>query len=73
MRSIADDLRVETRTALARLTPDERMDLAFRLGDDDVALLCVARGLRTEEARRVFARARRHGRMPSRDADGGDE
>jgi hypothetical protein len=72
MRSIADDLRVETRAVLARLTPNERIDLAFRLGEDDLALLCAARGLAADEARRVFARARRHGRMPSRAADGSD-
>jgi hypothetical protein len=38
MRLVADDLRVETARAVARLTADERIALALRLGDDDVAL-----------------------------------
>ncbi len=65
MRSVADDLRSETRRDVARRTPAERIELAFQLGDDDVALLCAARGLTREEARRLIARSRRVGRMPS--------
>lgn len=65
MRSVADDLRSETRHDVARRTPAERIDLALQLGDDDLALLCAARGLAREEGRRLIARSRRVGRMPS--------
>jgi hypothetical protein len=70
MRSVADDLRCETRRDLARRTPAERIDLAFQLGDDDVALLGAARGLTREQARKAIARSRRVGRVPSAAAGG---
>jgi hypothetical protein len=71
MRSIADELRAETRAKLARLGPVERLRLAFALGDTDVALLSAARRIDPVEARRVIARSRRVGRQPSRCAESG--
>ncbi len=70
MRSVADALRDEGRRRLAALTPDERIDLAFRLGDADLAALRQARGLTFDQARMRFATSRRHGRQPSCCHDG---
>jgi hypothetical protein len=70
MRSIADDLRIESRRDLAGRTPAERIALAFRLGDDDIALVCAARGLTPDDARRLIAGSRQHGRI--RSAGAGD-
>jgi hypothetical protein len=69
MHSVADDLRRETMAAAARLTPAQRIALALRLGDDDVALLCAAHGVTGDDARRTFRRARAAGRIPSRSHD----
>jgi hypothetical protein len=65
MRSVADDLRSESRRDLARCTPAERLELAFRLGDDDIALLCAARGVSRDDAKRIVARSRAVGRARS--------
>jgi hypothetical protein len=35
MRSVADDLRLESLRAMARLKVSERIALALRLGDED--------------------------------------
>lgn len=69
MRSIADDLRAESAQATARLTAAERVALALRLGDDDVALHRSAHGLTEDESRAVLRRARAIGRVPSRSND----
>lgn len=68
MRSIADDLRRESARRVLEMPPAERLELALRLGDDDVALLCAARGISDADARLAFARARQHGRRVSRSA-----
>lgn len=72
MRSVADDLRSETRRDVARRTPAERIELALQLGDDDVALLCAARGIPRDAARRLIARSRQRGRVPSASAGEAD-
>ena len=71
MRSVADALRRELHDQVARLSPAERIELALRLGDEDVQALAAARGITLDDARRVFARARALGRRPSpaNDAD----
>lgn len=71
MRSIADDLRRESAQAVAHLTAAERIDLALRLGDDDVSLHRSAHRLTEGESRAALRRARAVGRVPSRanDAD----
>ncbi len=69
MRSVADDLRRETRLAAAALDARGRIDLAHRLADDDLAALMRTRELSLPEAKRLFARARAIGRVPSRSND----
>jgi hypothetical protein len=62
MRSVADDLRDNTRDADAALTAEERVDRAFRLGDDDLAAFADAHALAPERARHALTRRRHHGR-----------
>ena len=66
MRSVADDLRAETLRRLATLSASERLDLAFTLGDADVAALCATRGIGRAEAIATFRRSRQTGRPTSR-------
>jgi len=68
MRSVADDLRDEGRRRVLAMTPDERLELALRLRDEDLDLFRRARGLSEADARRVITRRRQHGRRPSRAA-----
>jgi hypothetical protein len=72
MHSTADVLRAEIRRKVAALSPAERIDLAFRLGRDDLALLAGARGLPRADAARLVTRSRQVGRTFSRSAAGGD-
>jgi hypothetical protein len=65
MRSVADDLRHESMQALGRLDPIERLMLALRLGDADVALYQSVHGMTELEARARLSRARTIGRHPS--------
>jgi hypothetical protein len=69
MRSVADDLRAETARAVARLPPLERIALALRLGDEDVALYRAAHRVSEAEARISLARMRSVGRRPSHSHD----
>ena len=66
MKSVADVLRREQVQRIAALTPGERLQLAFELGDGDVALLAAAHGISEYEARRRIERSRQAGRTPSR-------
>jgi hypothetical protein len=65
MRSVADDLRRETGRAAAALTASARIELALRLGDDDVSLFAAMRHVPRAEAVADLARARAVGRRPS--------
>lgn len=65
MRSVADDLRAEARQALAILSPAERLELALRLGDEDIQLLSAARGIPRDDAVAVARRTRQLGRIGS--------
>jgi hypothetical protein len=65
MRSVADELREETRRELSHMTPAARLELSFSLGDADVAAVMAARGLSERDARALIARSRRAGRRPS--------
>ena len=71
MRSIADDLRVESAHAVARLTVAERIALALRLGDEDIALYRAAHGVSDRHARATLAQARAVGRVRSRSNEPG--
>ena len=66
MRSVADDLRQKDRAAVLKLTPEERIALALRLGERDLEIFCRAQGLDRKEAIRVLQRRRQAGRRPSR-------
>lgn len=68
MRSVADDLREDSRRRLALMTPDERLRIALALGDGDIALLQAGQSLTFEEARTRISRSRQTGRVPSRAA-----
>ncbi len=63
--SVADDLRAESRAAGRLIGPPESIELAFRLGDEDVAMFCAARGCSPAEARAAFRRARGASRRAS--------
>ena len=65
MRSIADELRRDSRRDVERLSPAERIALSLRLGDDDLDLYCRVQGLDREEARRRLRAHRQIGRRPS--------
>ena len=66
MKSVADDLRREQAQRIGALTPVERLQIAFELGDADVALLVAAHDISADEARRRIVRSRQAGRRPSR-------
>jgi hypothetical protein len=65
VRSVADDLRAETRRRDAGRPPEARLQQALALGDADVAALAEARGLSADDARALIRRHRRVGRTPS--------
>ena len=68
MRSVADQLRVEERQAIAALGPGERLRLALKLGARDLELFRLNQNppLDPVEADRVLRRRRQLGRRPSR-------
>jgi hypothetical protein len=70
MRSVADKLRKATRDSTKQLSVDERIEQAFRLGDDDLKAYADARGISLTLARNEIAQRRRAGRRPSGAADG---
>lgn len=65
MRSVADELRAESRRQLAALTPAARIDLALALGDADLDLLLASRGLARQDAAALISRTRRNRRRLS--------
>jgi hypothetical protein len=68
MRSVADDLRRETATHLARLSVMERIALALSLGDQDLSLYMKTSGRSRPDALRDFRAQRARLRTPSRAA-----
>jgi hypothetical protein len=70
MRSVADVLRARTIAQVLAMAPGERIALALALGDDDLELFVRASGLNRAEALERLRAGRRHGRAPSRSADG---
>ena len=69
MKSVADGLRQVTRAAAAHLTTEERVEQAFRLGDDDLRAYAASQGITLEAARIEGARRRSVGRRPSTSAN----
>jgi hypothetical protein len=66
MKSVADDLRAELREETNRLSLDERIALALRLGEEGVERFRLANGLDRETAIRLLERRRQAGRTPSK-------
>ena len=69
MRSVADTLRQMSRESALKLTPAERVDQAFRLGDEDLKTFADAKGITLDDARAQVIRLRSAGRRPSACAD----
>ena len=66
MRSVADAHREEDARAMAAMSADERVALAFRLGDEDLEIYRRAWGVSREVALRRVRMARQAGRVPCR-------
>lgn len=66
MRSVADDLREELQDQLLRLSFEERMALALRLGERGLEVFRQATGLDREAAIRELQRQRQATRTPSK-------
>ena len=66
MKSVADALRSELREEINRLSIEERLDLALRLGEESLELFRQANGLDRETALRLLQRRRQAGRRPSK-------
>jgi hypothetical protein len=66
MRSVADDLREERRLEARGLSVEEGLGWAFRLGEQDLALVQAAYSLDRRAALRLVRRQRQAGRQPSR-------
>lgn len=65
MSAVAAYLRQCTADEMRAMTPAERVDLAFALGDEDQARYATASGLDRQTALRALRRARSVGRQPS--------
>lgn len=66
MKSVADELRKRDREAILKLTVEERMELAFKLGEEDLALFCQHQGVDRETGIRLLQQRRQAGRRPSK-------
>jgi hypothetical protein len=66
MRSVADELRERDRAALRKMTPEERVELALKLGDEDLTAFCQAQGVDRKTGLRILQRRRQAGRIPSK-------
>jgi len=64
MRSVKDQLREADRRAQAAMSAAERVTLALELGDQDLEIFRLARGLSEEEALHELRRRRQAGRAP---------
>jgi len=73
MRSVADQLRSSSRRAITPLSAHERLELAFRLAEDDVRLLSAARGIPRDATVSIVRRIRRQGRVRSACAESARE
>jgi hypothetical protein len=62
MRSVADEVRERGRRELARLSAEERIALAFRLGELDLKLFCASHGLDRDRGLRQLRLQRQQGR-----------
>jgi hypothetical protein len=65
MRSVADEVRERDRRAILRLSAQERLDLAFHLGELDLEAFCASHRLDRESGLRLLRRQRQQGRNRS--------
>ncbi|HWI19777.1 MAG TPA: hypothetical protein VNT81_18620 [Vicinamibacterales bacterium] len=68
MKSVADALRLDTVDRVLRLPVLARIELALKLGDDDVALYAKSSRQSLAVARRKLEAQRRRGRTHSQSA-----
>ena len=69
MASVGETLRRETLEAHSRLSAEERVLLALRLGDSDLELAVAASGRTPADVQAQLVRGRQAGRRPSRCAE----
>lgn len=65
MEPVGPSARKLTRDAVAALSPDDRIALAFALAEDDLRLFMAVNGLNRSEAIARLRLARHHGRPRS--------
>ena len=65
MKSVASALRVRDVTSVRDMSPVERLDLAFRLGEEDLESFRATHGLDRRTAIRLLERRRQATRQPS--------
>ncbi len=65
MKSVAEEAKADQLRKVEAMSVDERVRLALRLGDDDLAILCSVQGLTREEAISRIRRQRQIGRASS--------
>jgi hypothetical protein len=70
VRSVADDLRARTVARVLAMPVSDRIELALRLGDDDLALFLRTRGMTRDAALHVLRAQRQRERTPSASAQG---
>jgi hypothetical protein len=71
MRSkVAEDTRQQLDRRIAAMTPAERIELAFAMGEEDLVLYCAANELTREEALARIRVERQRGRRYSRSKAG---
>jgi nucleosome binding factor SPN SPT16 subunit len=66
MKSVADDLRNELQEEMRKLSVEERIQIALRLGEEGLERFRQANGLDRETAIRLLERRRQAGRIPSK-------
>lgn len=66
MRSVADELRQRDRESVRALSAQERIELALKLGDEDIAAFCEAQGVDRATGIQRLQRRRQAGRTPSK-------
>jgi hypothetical protein len=66
MRSVADDLKEDLARQVREMPAEERVELALRLGDEDLEAFRQTHGLTHEEALRRLRLKRQQGRRYSR-------
>ena len=66
MHSVADDLRTELDQRVRELPLERRIELAFELGERDLALLQAAQGVDRATALRIIRQQRQIGRRHSK-------